>query len=208
MSRSASLLVALVVPLARAPQQAYGANGQPQRPKPTPQPLDKVLMQVFDKDMSSSVSMEEVKMSLGAFAAMGGAMGGQQPGQPPNPMGKAIEWAQKLAPSIFALLDADDSKSLSQKELVWFVKAQKAFQSGALCVLTPASITRQSCPQLNGRVSSAPRRLGACRQWVGSPFVHTALPPRLVRARASRARARRRVTPPAPLRIERGTGAT
>ena len=117
--------------LTPAPQQGFNAQGMP-----APQPLDEVLMSVFDKDMSGSVSSKEVQASLDAFAAMSDMGGPPQPGSPPNPMVGLIKTAKRLAPSIFRILDVDDSKGLSGDELKWVAKAQAAFNSGAMRNLT------------------------------------------------------------------------
>ena len=100
-------LFAVLLASARAPQQGFDARGQP-RP-PAPQPIQDVLMQVFDKDMSKAVTMDEATQTLDAFAAMGGAF--QQPDGGPNEIGSMIEAAKRLAPSMFALLDADGTQS-------------------------------------------------------------------------------------------------
>lgn len=91
-------------------------------------------MQVFDKDMSKGVDKNEVDQTLESFAAMGGAF--QQPDGGPNAMADMIDAARRLAPSVFALLDADDNKLLDKKELKWFGKAQAAFKDGTLRNLT------------------------------------------------------------------------
>ena len=120
--------------LAAAPQQGFNAQGMPS--KPAPQPLDEVLMQVFDKDMSKSVSEKEVLTTLDSFAEMSGMGAPPQPGAPPNQMEVMIKAAKRLAPSIFRILDANDSKGLSASELKWVAKAQKAFNSGDMRNLT------------------------------------------------------------------------
>ena len=94
-----------------------------------------VLMQVFDKDLSKGVSVGEVRQTLDSFAAMSGGFGAPEGGGA-NQMVAWIDVAKRLTPSVFALLDADASKSLSAKELLWFAKVQKAFNSGALRNLT------------------------------------------------------------------------
>ena len=123
------LPIAIVLSMARAPQQGFDARGAP-----APQPIDAVLMQVFDKDMSKGVSVGEVRQTLDSFAAMSGGFAGPDGGA--SQMTAWIDVAKRLTPSVFKLLDADGSKSLSAKELVWFAKVQKAFNSGALRNLT------------------------------------------------------------------------
>ena len=124
------LLAAFLVGLAPAPQQAFGANGSPAL-----QPLDQITLQVFDKDKDGKVTLPEVKKSLKAFAGMAGAFGGD-PSAGPNKMAQTVEAAEKVAPALFALMDADDSKGLDASELKWIVKVQKALKSGTLRNLT------------------------------------------------------------------------
>lgn len=123
------VLFAFLVSTAPAPKQAYTANGAV-----AAQPLHEVIMQVFDKDHNGKVSLPEVDKSLTSFAAMAGAFGGDTAG--PNKMAEMVEAARKVAPHLFELLDADDSKSLSSAELKWVAKVQKGLKSGALRNLT------------------------------------------------------------------------
>ena len=129
-SRSAAIVLALASPACIfAPQAAFDGRGAPAK-----QPIDDVIMQVFDKDVDKRITLKEVAMTLDGFAEMSGMFMDPETGQ--NKMGKLIDAAKKMAPSIFAILDADDSKGLSKKEVVWFAKVQKAFNSGALRNLT------------------------------------------------------------------------
>merc|ERR1719502_383947 len=130
------LLLAFLVGLAPAPQQGFDAQGR-QRPAggPAVQPLDAVALQVFDKDHDGKVTLPEVKKSLKAFAGMAGAFGGD-PSAGPNKMAQTVEAAERVAPALFALMDADDSKSLDAAELKWVAKVQKALKSGTLRNLT------------------------------------------------------------------------
>ena len=110
----------------RPQQQGFNAMGGQ---APPPQPLDQVLLQVFDKDNSDDVSMPEVSKSLDAFAAMGGM--GAEPGKP-SEVDALIQAAKNIAPTLFDLLDADGSRALDRKELKWVARVQKDLKSGAL----------------------------------------------------------------------------
>ena len=134
LSATARVVLLSICTLAAAPQQGFNGQGMPT--KPAPQPLDQVLMQVFDKDMSKSVSEKEVLTALDSFAEMSGMGAPPDSGGAPNQMEMLIKAAKRLAPSIFRILDADDSKGLSAAELKWVAKAQKAFNSGDMRNLT------------------------------------------------------------------------
>lgn len=112
-------------------QQGINANGGQAA---APQPLDQVIMQVFDKDHDGSCSLPEVMKSLTAFAGMAGGFGDPNGGA--NQMEDMVNAAKNAAPTIFELLDADNSKGLTAKELVWVAKVQKGLKSGALRNLT------------------------------------------------------------------------
>ena len=110
--------------------------GQPGGGQPM-QSLDAVIMQVFDKDHSGSVSLKETDSTL---TALGGMVGGMRsPGDDgggPNEIEGMIQSAKDFAPTLFGLLDSDGSKTLDKKELLWVTKFQKALQSGGLRNLT------------------------------------------------------------------------
>ena len=126
--RTAVLILALQGAVAQ--QQAFGANGQP-----APQPLDAIIMQVFDKSHDGKISTQEVSQTLDAFAAFSG-MGQPPQGQGPNEMDLMVAAAKRIAPVLFELLDADSSKSLTAAEVEPIVGVQKAFKSGVLRNLT------------------------------------------------------------------------
>ena len=110
--------------------------GQPGGGAPL-QSLDAVIMQVFDKDHSGSVSLKETDSTL---TALGGMVGGMKsPGDAgggPNEIEGMIESAKQFAPALFGLLDSDGTKTLDGKELLWVTKFQKVLQNGALRNLT------------------------------------------------------------------------
>ena len=87
-------------------------------------------MQVFDKSHDGKISLAEVSQTLDAFAGMGPMMGGDGPGAGPNEVEKLIAAARRVVPHLFALLDADDSKSLSAGEVKPILQVQKALKSG------------------------------------------------------------------------------
>jgi Ca2+-binding EF-hand superfamily protein len=110
--------------------------GQPGGGPPL-QSLDAVVMQVFDKDHSGSVSPKEADSTL---SALGGMVSGMKPpgeeGGGPSEIEGMIDSAKKFAPNFFALLDSDGSKTLNKDELKWITKFQKVLQNGELRNLT------------------------------------------------------------------------
>ena len=101
------------------------------------QSLDAVIMQVFDKDHSGSVTLKETDSTLTALGSMVGGM--RSPGDSgggPSEIEGMIQSAKDFAPTLFNLLDGDGSKTLDKKELLWVTKFQKVLQSGALRNLT------------------------------------------------------------------------
>ena len=132
-SRVGLALAVLFAAPAHAVQQSFGANGQP-----APQAIDEVVMQVFDKDHDSSVSLKEVTMTLDSFAAMGGMMGGgpEAKAAGPSEIEQLINAAKKIAPALFELLDANSNGGLSAQELKSVARVQKALKSGAMRNLT------------------------------------------------------------------------
>jgi len=132
MCRTSILVAVLLAAGAEAQprrQQGFNANGAQ-----APQPLDQIVLQVFDKDHDGSCSLTEVISSLTAFAGMAGGFGGDTGGG--NQIETMINAAKRVAPTLFELLDADDSKGLTADELVWVAKVQKGLKSGALRNLT------------------------------------------------------------------------
>lgn len=130
------LLVASLAPLAGAQQRqraSFDARGQPQRP--APQALHDVLLQVFDKNFDKKVSADELSKTLDSFAEMSGMFAPPEPGAP-NKIKGMIDAAKKVAPSIFKILDKDDSKGLDKDELTAVTLAQAKFMSGAMRNLT------------------------------------------------------------------------
>jgi len=111
--------------------------GQPGGGAPPLQSLDAVVMQVFDKDHSGSVSLKEAENTL---TALGGMVSGMRsPGDDgggPSEMEGMIKQAKEFAPNFFALLDSDKSTTLDGDELKWITKFQKVLQNGALRNLT------------------------------------------------------------------------
>jgi len=132
--RALLVVAACLVPLAPAPQQGFDGRGMPT--KPAPQPIHEVLMQVFDKDFDKKVTTSELDTTLESFAAMSGAFAPPEPGAGPSKMATMVATAKKIAPSIFKLLDSDDSNSLDKAELKMVALAQASFKSGALRNLT------------------------------------------------------------------------
>ena len=126
-------LLAAAAPGVSSQAQAFGAGGQP-----APQPLDNVVMQVFDKSHDGKISLQEVTQTLDAFAGMAPMMGGGDPSAGPSEVEKLLRAAKSALPQIFALLDADDSRSLSAEEVRPLLQVQRAFKSGALRNLTRA----------------------------------------------------------------------
>lgn len=108
---------------AQTQKQGFGANGQP-----APQPLDDVIMQVFDKDHNGKITLSEVTQSMDAFAAMGSM--GAEPGKDPGELTRMINSAKDFAPTIFNALDADSSKALSKSEVKFILKLEAALKSG------------------------------------------------------------------------------
>ena len=129
------LVVSTLFALAHAQvRQSVGTHGQQ---GPALQPLDTVLMQIFDKSHDGKLTLQEVTQSLDGFAAMMGGLGAQPtPGGGPSEMQGMVMGAKKAAPTIFELLDADDSGMLTKAELKWVVKLEKTLKSGALRNLT------------------------------------------------------------------------
>jgi len=100
-----------------------GPGGMP------PKPLDETLLDVFDKDHNKKLTVAEVSTTLDSFAMMGG-MGAE--GEGPSEMQQMITKAKSALPALFALMDADGSKTLSPSELKWVPKAYAAVQKPGL----------------------------------------------------------------------------
>lgn len=118
-------------------QQAFGANGQPQRTQ-RPPTLHGTVLEVFDKDKSGGLSLDEVTSTLDGLAGMAGVMGGGQqpaPGQQSDPE-KMVLAAKKVAPTLFNVLDRDGDGDLNKKELQQLTKVEYKLKSGALRNLT------------------------------------------------------------------------
>lgn len=100
------------------------------------QSLDAVIMQVFDKDHSGSVTLKETDSTLTALGSMVGGMRSPGDNGGPSEIEGMIQSAKDFAPTLFNLLDGDGSKTLDKKELLWVTKFQKVLQSGGLRNLT------------------------------------------------------------------------
>lgn len=128
MSPFRTLLLATCCGLAAAQQPFPGQGAEPE-------PLHTTLMNMFDEDKDASVTLDEVNRALQVFGAMMGGMGGAPPGQPASGPSEAevmIKMAQKGAPALFQLLDADGSAALSSAELEWVQDAYAAVRKPML----------------------------------------------------------------------------
>uniref|UniRef100_A0A7S3BLK0 EF-hand domain-containing protein n=1 Tax=Haptolina ericina TaxID=156174 RepID=A0A7S3BLK0_9EUKA len=129
-----SVLVLVLAESALAVEQGVAPNGMPEPP-----PLSKTLLQVFDKDHSGGVTLQEALTTMDGLMMMMGGMGGGAPGQPsagPNEMEKLVKVAKQAAPKLFKLLDYDSSGKLEESELVWVEKALNAAKAGVFKDLT------------------------------------------------------------------------
>ena len=101
------------------------ASAQPRFPNEAaePDPLHKTLLDVFDEDKDTMVTLSEVTNALNVYGSMMAGLGGAQQQDPasagPSEMERMVEMAQIGAPGLFRLLDADSSGALSSKELEW-----------------------------------------------------------------------------------------
>ena len=122
-----------------------------------PKPLGEVLMMVFDKDKDHRVTMEEVESTMHVLRMIlneGDGEGGSH-------YLAMLDGAQVAAPTIFAVLDSDQTGSLKSSELKWMTKFQKALKSGAMRNLTRSCFAALDVGPTDDKVSAAELEVAA-----------------------------------------------
>ena len=114
-------------------------------------------MMVFDKDKDHRVTMEEVESTMHVLRMIlneGDGEGGSH-------YLAMLDGAQVAAPTIFAVLDSDQTGSLKSSELKWMTKFQKALKSGAMRNLTRSCFAALDVGPTDDKVSAAELEVAA-----------------------------------------------